>query len=65
LTLQDFFEFEVVRKIHRNSSSCFPGTLEGFTDSSSCLLEMLEAGLSSEVITAIEVFDEARERHFV
>jgi hypothetical protein len=66
LTLQVFFKFDVVWKICQNSSSnSFKGTLECFTDCSCFLLEMLEAGLSSEVRTATEVFDEAREMDFV
>jgi len=65
LTLQVFFKFDVVRKICQNSSSSFNGTLGCFNDCSFFQLEMSEAGLSSEVRTATEMFDEAGERHFV
>ena len=65
LTFQAFFKIDVVRKTCHNSNSCFTGTLGCFTDCSCFLLEMSAAGLSSEVRTATEVFDEARERHFV
>jgi len=59
-------KFDVVRKICQNSTSnSFRGTLGCFTECSRFLIEMLEAGLSSEVRTTTEVFDKARERHFV